>query len=384
MSRSLRAAIGACALALATMPGVALAKGGDTSSQPRGTHTRAAAIQRSGRRHPQHNHKRVERRRRRPAIQAGHRRAHFLVPGTGYQEAAGSIRVRSLQRRLAHLGFTPGPIDGHYGPLTTRSVQRFQAAAGLAIDGIAGPHTVAALSATRHAVMAPGAGYRQSRGLGPRALAAAATGMRLGFTPGPIDGRYGPLTTSAVNRFQHDRHLPVSGLVGLRTLVALRLTAHRRSPLPASATTSHRHPPGTQPPAARTAQPQPAVLGGPILLALALLALVALVALVHSYYATRRQVRSGRGTPPAAGTGPSRPTASGPGTARNQRTQAPRTAGNQVTQAPRTPQNQRTQAPRTARNHRAQQRGTALDQLVDLSWLALADRAAGGGDGQRP
>ena len=175
MSRSLRAAIGASTLALAAMPGVALAKGSDGSSQPRGTNTPAAVIQRSGRRHPERNQKRIRRHQRRPAIQAGHRRAHLLVPGTGYHQGAGSTRVRSLQRRLAHLGFTPGPIDGRYGPLTTGSVQRFQAAASLAVDGIAGPHTLAALKATRHAVMAPGAGYRQPAGW-PRALAAAATG----------------------------------------------------------------------------------------------------------------------------------------------------------------------------------------------------------------
>src|ERR1700744_459729 len=164
MSRSLWAVAGACALALATTPAVALAKGSDTSSQPHSSNPSAAANQRSGRNQPHHTHNRAERRRRRSGAQAGHSSGYLLLPGTGYQQAAGSTRVRSLQRRLARLGFTPGPIDGRYGPLTTQSVERFQAASGLGTDGIAGPHTLAALDATRHAVFTPGAGYRQPTG----------------------------------------------------------------------------------------------------------------------------------------------------------------------------------------------------------------------------
>lgn len=50
-----------------------------------------------------------------------------------------------LQRRLAARGFNPGPLDGVRGRRTIAAVKRFQAAAGLVTDGIAGPLTLAAL-----------------------------------------------------------------------------------------------------------------------------------------------------------------------------------------------------------------------------------------------
>lgn len=52
-----------------------------------------------------------------------------------------------LQRRLAKLGFDPGPPDGISGPRTEAAVKAFQAKYGLVVDGIAGPQTKAALQA---------------------------------------------------------------------------------------------------------------------------------------------------------------------------------------------------------------------------------------------
>jgi peptidoglycan hydrolase-like protein with peptidoglycan-binding domain len=288
MSRSIWAAAGACALALATMPSVALAKGSDSSSQSRGGETPAAAIQPSGRRHPHHSKHRAETRRRRPATQPGHRSASLLALGAGYQQAAGSSQVRSLQGRLARLGFAPGPIDGRYGPQTMGSVERFQATADLAVDGIAGPHTLAALGATGRAVISPGAGYQQPHGA-RRVRSLQRRLARLGFPPGPIDGRYGPLTTSAVRRFQQHRHLPPSGVVSPRTLVALRTTRHHRPPETAPPAPRRTRPVPTRPRIARRVEPGPPLPVVPILLAMALLGLATLV---HSYRTMRRQIRS--------------------------------------------------------------------------------------------
>jgi hypothetical protein len=54
--------------------------------------------------------------------------------------------VKVLQRALAHLGHSPGAIDGQYGASTTRAVSRFQRASGLTVDGILGPATLGALT----------------------------------------------------------------------------------------------------------------------------------------------------------------------------------------------------------------------------------------------
>ena len=146
-------------------------------------------------------------------------RVNVLAFGSGYASAHGSRAVRALQRRLSGLGYSPGPIDGRYGPLTDAAVIRFQAAHGLLTDGIDGPATTAALASAR-LLLYPGDGYVPG-GSGPvRALQRhlAAAGLR----PGPIDGRYGPLTERAVIRFQTAHHLHVDGIAGPQTLGQLR------------------------------------------------------------------------------------------------------------------------------------------------------------------
>ena len=57
--------------------------------------------------------------------------------------------VAALQFMLRRRGYSTGSIDGGYGPNTTSSVRRFQSAAGLGVDGRAGPGTLRAL---RHRV----------------------------------------------------------------------------------------------------------------------------------------------------------------------------------------------------------------------------------------
>jgi murein DD-endopeptidase MepM/ murein hydrolase activator NlpD len=53
--------------------------------------------------------------------------------------------VAALQFLLSSRGFGPGSFDGGYGPNTSAAVRRFQAAAGLAVDDVAGPATLNAL-----------------------------------------------------------------------------------------------------------------------------------------------------------------------------------------------------------------------------------------------
>jgi putative chitinase len=53
--------------------------------------------------------------------------------------------VKALQQRLSDLGFDPNGIDGRFGPGTAQAVRAFQQSKGLAVDGMVGPHTLAAL-----------------------------------------------------------------------------------------------------------------------------------------------------------------------------------------------------------------------------------------------
>lgn len=53
--------------------------------------------------------------------------------------------VKSLQEALLKAGFSPGDIDGDFGPGTQAAVIAFQKSAGLVPDGVAGVRTQAAL-----------------------------------------------------------------------------------------------------------------------------------------------------------------------------------------------------------------------------------------------
>jgi len=67
------------------------------------------------------------------------------VPTTTLKPGDTGAQVRALQRALKALGYSPGAIDGNYGPSTQQAVVRFQQASGLTADGVVGPKTLDAL-----------------------------------------------------------------------------------------------------------------------------------------------------------------------------------------------------------------------------------------------
>ena len=178
-----------------------------------------------------------------------------LAPGSGYAGGKDASLVRALQRRLDGQGYSPGPVDGRYGPRTENAVELFQRARGLRVDGIAGPLTLGALRTT---VLYPGtshagAGSPKVRGL-QRQL------RRGGFNPGPIDGHYGPLTEAAVRRFQVAHGLHVDGIAGPQTLGELeRIAGRKRQATPPAPSARRATPsrPRTQP--KPTTKPSPPV-----------------------------------------------------------------------------------------------------------------------------
>ena len=154
-----------------------------------------------------------------------------LAFGSGYSSPGGSPLVRLLQRDLGARGYPTGPIDGLYGPRTREAVVAFQAARGLQVDGVVGPRTWAALSEPA-LILGPGAGDQPGGGSVVRSLQRRLAAA--GDSPGPIDGRYGVLTEGAVRRFQRAHGLPVTGIVGPRTLALLakpEASVRRSNPL---------------------------------------------------------------------------------------------------------------------------------------------------------
>ena len=121
--------------------------------------------------------------------------------------------VKYLQESLIKLGYSPGPIDGIFGPKTETAVRSFQIARGLVVDGIVGNNTWDAINMTKSIVKIGSTGktirYLQE------SLA------KLGYNPGPIDGIFGPKTDTAVRSFQMNKGLVVDGIVGNNTWGAI-------------------------------------------------------------------------------------------------------------------------------------------------------------------
>ena len=166
----------------------------------------------------------------RAALLAGVALLAIVFPTVPQAAAAqrGLASTAALQVALRSAGLYSGDIDGFRGPQTTRAVRRFQQRHGLAVDGIAGPGTRAAL------------GARGRRALGARRPRAGQRGWDVaelqflmawaGFPSGALDGVFGSHTEAALLRFQHWAHLAVDGVPGPATLRRLRRHP-RRAPL---------------------------------------------------------------------------------------------------------------------------------------------------------
>jgi peptidoglycan hydrolase-like protein with peptidoglycan-binding domain len=119
-------------------------------------------------------------------------------------------KVRWLQRNLKWLAFNPGPVDGIFGSKTRAAVVRFQKWAGLTTNGIVDPKTSTALLSTvkRYQAKLKQLGYL--RGL---------------FA---VDGKAGPKTVAATRAFQKAQRLLVDGICGPKTRAALENATRAR------------------------------------------------------------------------------------------------------------------------------------------------------------
>jgi hypothetical protein len=157
MSRSFWAVVGAGGFVLTLGLVAALAASSSAPVHPASTHAKPshpapivhhiAVVHTPALAHPKQHATQRPRRAARPAVTPRH--LVLLAPGSGYQQAAGSGPVRTLQRRLAGLGLEPGPIDGRYGPRTTLAVERFQSARRLTVNGIVDAGTLRALRSVK-------------------------------------------------------------------------------------------------------------------------------------------------------------------------------------------------------------------------------------------
>jgi peptidoglycan hydrolase-like protein with peptidoglycan-binding domain len=146
-----------------------------------------------------------------------------------YEKPLSSAAVRDVQTRLRALGYYGGPVDGVWGSGTRRAVERFQRDRHIAVSGRLNQATVTAMGLdperlqTRGYAARPAPGERVAQ-VGPRTTKAVQTQLRRdGYYHGAVDGVWRSGTRRAVERFQRDRRLPVTGAPSRATLAALGL-----------------------------------------------------------------------------------------------------------------------------------------------------------------
>ena len=134
-------------------------------------------------------------------------------------EGATGPVVEWAQYLLVRRTLSDNQIDGIFGPVTKAAVEVFQGYSHLAVDGIVGPDTWAALGGDgpQPPTLAEG-----SQGPVVQKLQTALNEGRGDFAPASnpvlaVDGIYGPQTALAVKGAQQKGGIQEDGVVGLQT-----------------------------------------------------------------------------------------------------------------------------------------------------------------------
>ena len=123
------------------------------------------------------------------------------VQAASLKQGSSGTEVRQLQQNLIGLGFLTGEADGRFGSNTRKAVEAFQAEYGLPPDGSAGTSTQTALY---NAVVRLQAELKNK-----------------GYAVGTADGHFGSKTKKALENYQKDRGLRVTGFTDALTWSAL-------------------------------------------------------------------------------------------------------------------------------------------------------------------
>lgn len=123
----------------------------------------------------------------------------LVVQGnTGYRV----VDIQYLLNQQISAGLAP---DGIFGPLTASAVRHFQAICGIAVDGKVGNQTWPRLT------------VQVQFGSTGSAVRAVQQNLNVFGAGLAVDGIFGPLTQAAVQHFQATHSLDVNGIVGPRT-----------------------------------------------------------------------------------------------------------------------------------------------------------------------
>jgi peptidoglycan hydrolase-like protein with peptidoglycan-binding domain len=119
--------------------------------------------------------------------------------GTGETSGYPDATVRYIQEALDAAGFDPGSYDGLIGVATVDAIKEFQAANAIEQSGRVDEETIRALSDIND----------ETRILVIKTIQNALAS--LGYYTGIVDGARGPLSTAAIEEFQRESGLTVTG-----------------------------------------------------------------------------------------------------------------------------------------------------------------------------
>ena len=139
--------------------------------------------------------------------------------------------IIDIQRELSRRGLYDGPVDGILGPKTDSAIRDFETAAKMKASGEPTESVLRAIQRTplKTEAAAPKAPARPdpiAELIAPsqRVIAVQRALNDFGYGPVKATGSYGPETISAIQKFERDRKLPVTGQISprlLRELAAL-------------------------------------------------------------------------------------------------------------------------------------------------------------------
>jgi peptidoglycan hydrolase-like protein with peptidoglycan-binding domain len=138
--------------------------------------------------------------------------------------------ITDIQRELSRRGLYDGPVDGMVGPKTDSAIRDFETAAKLKVTGEPSEDVLRAVMRaplkTESAAPRPARPDPIAELIAPpqRVIAVQRTLNDYGYGPVKITGNFGAETVSAIQKFERDRKLPVTGQISprlLRELAAL-------------------------------------------------------------------------------------------------------------------------------------------------------------------
>ncbi|WP_410503805.1 peptidoglycan-binding protein [Leptolyngbya sp. 7M] len=164
-----------------------------------------------------------------------------VSPASGYIQFNDSgNQVTQLQQQLIQLGYYNGEATGVFDSQTQAAVMSFQRDRGLAVDGVVGSMTEAALyqaptqpvaagaaetgTAAYTPVSTPNDGLLQLGDVGAEVSDLQTRLQALGYYDGPISGSFGSQTQSALIAFQQAQGLTADGIAGPMVNAALGTT----------------------------------------------------------------------------------------------------------------------------------------------------------------